>query len=78
MVPTIAPENVDYMAIAMEKARIRDKMPSASLNVASRSAADNDASSSSGDAQVSFRFSAGRKTRSYMHSYLHTEKLEHS
>ena len=35
MVPTIAPDNVDYMAIAMkEKARIRDEMPSAILNVA--------------------------------------------
>jgi hypothetical protein len=35
MVPTIVPDNVDYMAIAMEeKARIRDKMPSAILNVA--------------------------------------------
>jgi hypothetical protein len=35
MVPTIIPHDVDYMAIAMEeKARIRDKMPSAILNVA--------------------------------------------
>ena len=35
MVPTIVPDNVDYMAIAMEeKARIRNKMPSAILNVA--------------------------------------------
>jgi len=33
MVPTVVPDNVDYMAIAMEeKARIRDKMPSAILN----------------------------------------------
>jgi palmitoyltransferase ZDHHC13/17 len=82
MVPTIVSDNVDYMAIAMEeKARIRDNMPSAILNIASGtrpgSTADNDASSSSGDAQVSFRFSAVKKTRSHMHSYLHTEKLGH-
>src|SRR6266567_4086203 len=82
MVPTAVPDNVDYMAIAMEeKARIRDKMPSAILNVASGtrrgSTPDNDASSGSGEAQVSFRFSAVRKTHSHMHSYLHTEKLGH-
>ena len=35
MVSTRFPDNVNYMAIAMvEKARIRDKMPSAILNVA--------------------------------------------
>ena len=35
MVPTLFPDNVDFMAIAMEeKARIRDNMPSAILNVA--------------------------------------------
>ena len=35
MVPTFFPDNVDFMAIAMEeKARIRDNMPSAILNVA--------------------------------------------
>ena len=35
MVPTTVPHNVDYMAVAMEeKARIRDNMPSAILNVA--------------------------------------------
>jgi hypothetical protein len=33
MAPTILPDNVDFMAIAREeKARIRDKMPSAILN----------------------------------------------
>jgi hypothetical protein len=35
MVRTIIPDNVDYMAIAMEeKARIRDKTPSTILSVA--------------------------------------------
>jgi hypothetical protein len=74
MVPTTDPDNVDYKAIAMEeKARIRDKMPSAILNVASStwtrmsSTADDDASSSSGDPKVSFRFSAVNEIRSYMH-----------
>jgi hypothetical protein len=34
MVLTIVPDNVDYMALAMEeRARIRDKMPSAILNL---------------------------------------------
>ena len=68
MLPTIVPDNVDYMAIAMvEKARIRDKMPTAILNVTetqlgSTGASDNDTSASSGHAQVSFsRFSAVRK-----------------
>ena len=85
MVPTIIPDNVDYMAIAMaEKARIRDNMPSAILSVAGTrlgSTGDEDASSSSGDAQVSFfRFSSVRKTRSHIDSYdsyLHTENLGH-
>jgi hypothetical protein len=53
------------MAIAMEEyARIWDKMPSAILNVTSgtrvSSATDDDASFSSDDAEVSFRFSAVR------------------
>jgi ankyrin repeat protein len=88
MVPTIVPDNVDYMAIAMvEKTRIRGKMPSAILNVPGTrvtrlgSTGDHDASSSSSNAQVSsFRFSAVRKTCSHMNSYdsyLHTEKLGH-
>ena len=34
MVPTTVPDNVDFMVIAMEeRARIRDKMPTAILNV---------------------------------------------
>src|SRR6267154_4516787 len=73
MVPTIVPHNVDYMAIAMEKkARIRDNMPSAILNIASgtQDSSTADASSSSDDAQVSFRFSAVKEIRSYMHPYL--------
>ena len=57
MVITI-PDNVDYMAITMaERARIRDNMPSAILGVAGTrlgSTGDEDASSSSRDAQVSF------------------------
>jgi len=81
MVPTTVPHNVDYMAIAMEeRARIRDKMPSAILNVASGtrgSTIDKDASSSNDDAQVSFRYSAARKTCSHMRSYLHTDILGH-
>jgi hypothetical protein len=81
MVPTIIPDNVDYMAIAMaEKARIWDNMPPAILSVAGTrlgSTGNEDASSSSGNAQVSFfRFSSVRKTRSHMNSYgsyLHME-----
>jgi hypothetical protein len=35
MVPTIVPHNVNYMAIAMEeRARIRNKMPSAIHSIA--------------------------------------------
>ena len=81
MVSTIVPYSVDYMGIAMEeRARIRDKMPSAVLNVAFgtrvktrvSSTANDDASSSSDDVQVSFRFSAAKVIRSYIPPYLET------
>jgi hypothetical protein len=77
MVPTIFPDNVDYMTFAMEeKARIRGKIPSVVLTVTSgtrvSSIVDDFAPSSSGDAEVSFRFSAVNEIRSYMHPYLET------
>lgn len=70
-------DNVDYMAIATEEnARIRDKMPSAILNVTAgtrvSSTADDDASPSSDDTEVSFRFSAVKEILSYIHPYLET------
>src|SRR6266576_3754757 len=67
MVPTIVPDNVDYMAIAMEeKARIRDKMPSAILNVAFGSGSnDDDVQKLPNNAEVGFFVSpAVNKTRS--------------
>jgi palmitoyltransferase ZDHHC13/17 len=69
MVPTIVPDNVDFMAIVMgEKARIRDKMPSAILNVASRSDPTGDgAQEVPNDAEVGFFISpAANKTRSHI------------
>lgn len=61
-----------------EKARIRDKIPSVILTVASgtrvSSIFDDVAPSSSGDADVSFRLSAVNEIRSssHMHPYLET------
>ena len=56
MVLTIVPDNVDFMAIAMdEKARIRDKMPSAILNVAFANGPDDgDAQKTPNNAEVWF------------------------
>ena len=58
MVPTIVPDSVHFMAIAMEeKARIRDKMPLAPpiLNVAfGRGADDAHAQEMSNNAEVRF------------------------
>jgi hypothetical protein len=60
MVPTVFPNNVDYMAITMEeKARIRDKMPLAALNFA----IETRFSYTTDDAEVSFRISAAKGTR---------------
>ena len=73
MVPTIVPDNVDYMATAMEeKARIRDKMPSAILNVAFGSDPNGDgAQEMPNNAEVRFFVSpAVNKTRSHIRSLL--------
>ncbi len=72
-VSTIAPDNMDYMAIATrERDRIWDKMPSAILNITSQtrgsSTAASAASSSGDDAEVGVRFSdVEKKARSHMH-----------
>ena len=71
MVPIIAPDNVDYMTIAMkEKARIRDKMPSAILNFAFGSDPnDGDAQQCSGAIFVSSSPTVNR-THSHVRSHL--------
>ena len=69
MVPTIVPDDVDYMEIAMEeKARIRDKMPSAILDVAFQSGANGDgAQEIPNKSKVWFSVSpAANKTRSHI------------
>jgi len=71
MVPTNLPDNVNYIAIAMaEKARIRDKMPSAILNVALGSGPyGDDAQEVPNNAKVGFFVSpspAVEKTRSHV------------
>jgi len=71
MVPTIVPDNVDCMAIAMEeRARIRDKMPSAILNVAFGSDPNGDgAQEMPKNVEVGFFVSpAVNKIRSHIHS----------
>jgi hypothetical protein len=78
MVPTIVPDNVDYMAIAMEeKARIRDKMPSAILNVEFGSGPNGDgAQEMPNNAEVGFFVSpAVNKTRSHIRSHLRSYNL---
>ena len=71
MVPTNFPDNMNYMAITMvEKARIRDKMPPAILNVALGSGPDGDgAQEVPNNTKVEFFVSpspAVRKTRSHV------------
>jgi hypothetical protein len=78
MVPTVVPDNVDYMAIAMEeKARIRDKMPSAILNATFGSGPNGDgAQKMPNNAEVRFFISpAVNKTRSHIPSHLRLYNL---
>jgi hypothetical protein len=75
MVPTIVPDDVNYMAVALEeKARIRDKKPSAILNVEFGSGpddSDDDAQEMINNAGVGFFVSpAVNKTRSHIRSHL--------